>query len=73
MSFKKTQDRFKVNESACIVKSRQYYVITAIRIFENESKSRRLDEKMFSFYMSVLYSAFVKSSSYYVSLIALFQ
>ena len=44
-------DWFKVNESMCIAKSEQRYVITIIRIFENEPKSRRLDEKTFYYFI----------------------
>ena len=48
-------DWFKVNESVCIAKSEQQYVITIIKIFENEPKSRRLDGIAFYYYMSVLF------------------
>ena len=51
MSFKKMHDWFKVNESMCIAKFEQRYVITIIRIFENEPKSRRLDEKTFYYFI----------------------
>ena len=43
----KTHDEFKANESVCIAKFEQQYVITIMKIFENEPKSRWLDEKMF--------------------------
>ena len=43
----KTHDEFKANESVCIAKFEQQYVITIMKIFENEPKSWWLDEKMF--------------------------
>ena len=54
MSFKIMHDGFKVHESMCIAKCEHEYVVTIIKIFENEPKSQRLDEKMFYYYMSVL-------------------
>ena len=51
----KMHDGFKMNESVCITKFEQRYVITIIKIFENEPKSRWLDEKIFYYYMSVLF------------------
>ena len=72
-------DGFKVNEPVCIAKSEQQYVLTIIKIFENEPKSQWLDGNMFiitcHFYSDIFnYGyAFVKSTSYYSLLIALFQ
>ena len=67
---------FKVNESVCIAKFEQQYLI---KIFENEPKSRWLDEKI-SYYSMSVYSntfndrcTFFKSTSYYAPLIALSQ
>ena len=48
-------DGFKVNESMCIAKFCQQYYITIIKIFQNEPKSRWLDEEIFQYYMSVLF------------------
>ena len=55
MSFKKILVEFKVNESVCIAKFEQHYVITIIKIFESEPKSRWLNEKIIDYYMSVLF------------------
>ena len=48
-------DGFKVNESVCVAKFEQQYVIKIIKIFENEPKSRWLEEKIAYYYMSVLF------------------
>ena len=48
-------DWFKVNESVGITKSEQQYVITIIKIFQNEPKPQRLDGKAFYYHMSVLF------------------
>ena len=48
-------DEFKVNEFVCIAEFQQQHFIKIIQIFENESKSRWLDEKIFYYYMSVLF------------------
>ena len=48
-------DGFKVTESVCISKFEQQCVIAIMKIFENEPESRWLDEKIFFYYMSVLF------------------
>ena len=48
-------DGCTVNESVCIAKFEQQRVITIIKIFGNEPKFWWLDEKMFYYYMSVLF------------------
>ena len=66
----KMHEEFKVNESVCMPNTEQQFIITIIKIFENEPKSRRLHGKMFYYYMSVhsdilnYYYAFVKSTRY---------
>ena len=67
----KMHDGFKVNESLCMANSEQQYVLTIIKIFENETKSWRLNEKFFiitcQFYSDIpdYHCAFAKSTSYY--------
>ena len=51
----KMYDGCTVNESVCIAKFEQQRVITIIKIFGNEPKFWWLDEKMFYYYMSVLF------------------
>ena len=51
----KMHDGFKINESVCIAKYEQQRLITIMKIFENKPKSRWLDEKIFYYYMSVLF------------------
>ena len=48
-------DGFKVNESVCIAGFEQQYIITNIKIFENKPKYWWLDEKLFHYYISVLF------------------
>ena len=48
-------DGFKVNESVCIAKFEQQCVIKIIKIIEKEPNSRWLDEKIFYYYMPLLF------------------
>ena len=48
-------DGFKVNKSVCTAKLEQQCVITIMKIFENEPKFQWLDEKIFYYYMSLLF------------------
>lgn len=54
-SFQKMHDVSEINKSVCIAKFEQQCAITIINIFESKPKSRWLHEKIFYYYMPVLF------------------
>ena len=54
-SFQKMHDGSEINKSVCIAKFEQQCAITIINIFESKPKSRWLHEKIFYYYMPVLF------------------